>query len=387
MARTGRMIIQAYGIIKVMGEKLAGSEGQVTTQAPTERPGEELPTPVVEQKPKVNKFVILGGILGFLIFAGAIFGAYRLGQRQTQPTPEIAATPTPDPAADWQTYTNEQGGYEIKYPEEGEIEEVGEPEKFMCIHISIGQAFLRIKTPKGAYGGCIVTGVDDPAESIQEIVEILKSEQTASGMKTVSGAEYQEFFRIEDIGGTEGFILEYGRSYDESANYESNQADKEKIYLMLSTFKLLDSSGLSSMLGWQTYTNTKHGYSAKYPREWFVEEKDDLTKIYNQDPNIHKFERTREISPGVFDYPTEDFIFDMNVVENIMPDPGLAQKSSIEIGGLDGIRGVLTGGEGEKILMGNVVKNGKTYNFYGRPADSNNKDTFDLILSTFRFLD
>jgi len=141
------------------------------------------------------------------------------------------------------------------------------------------------------------------------------------------------------------------------------------------------------IVDWKTYTNTKYGYSIKYPQEWFIEEKEDLTKIYNRDPNIHKFERIREISSGVFDYSIEDFIFDVDVVENVTREPNLAQKNSIDIGGMSGIRGILTGGEGEKILMAYLVKNNKTYNFYGRPADSNNKDIFNLILSTSKFLE
>ena len=137
---------------------------------------------------------------------------------------------------------------------------------------------------------------------------------------------------------------------------------------------------------WQIYTNEEYGYSIKYPPDWFIEEKEDLTKIYNQDPNIYKFERTREISSGVFDYPIEDFIFDIDVI-GVTPEPNLAQRNSVNIGGASGITGILTGGEGEKILMAHLVKSAETYNFYGRPADSNYKDKFNLILSTFKFLE
>lgn len=37
---------------------------------------------------KIHKFKILGGILGVFIFAGAVFGAYKLGQRQIQLIPK-----------------------------------------------------------------------------------------------------------------------------------------------------------------------------------------------------------------------------------------------------------------------------------------------------------
>ncbi|PIS13781.1 hypothetical protein COT65_02365 [Candidatus Shapirobacteria bacterium CG09_land_8_20_14_0_10_47_13] len=42
---------------------------------------------------KTHKFKILGGLLGILVFAGAIFGAYRFGQKQVQPGPQLTPTP------------------------------------------------------------------------------------------------------------------------------------------------------------------------------------------------------------------------------------------------------------------------------------------------------
>lgn len=83
-----------------------------------------------QQKPscltqiKIHKFKIVVGILGAFIFVGAVFGAYKLGQKQVQPgsqptpTSMVVATPTPDPTADWKTYTNTKYGYSIKYPED-----------------------------------------------------------------------------------------------------------------------------------------------------------------------------------------------------------------------------------------------------------------------------
>lgn len=40
------------------------------------------------EKLRLHKLKILAGILGILIFAGAVFGAYKLGQKQAQPTPQ-----------------------------------------------------------------------------------------------------------------------------------------------------------------------------------------------------------------------------------------------------------------------------------------------------------
>lgn len=48
-------------------------------------------------KLKTHRLKILGGVLLVLIFAGAVFGAYRLGQRQIQPAPIEGPTPAISP--------------------------------------------------------------------------------------------------------------------------------------------------------------------------------------------------------------------------------------------------------------------------------------------------
>lgn len=56
------------------------------------------------EKLKLYRREILGGVLGVLVFAGAIFAGYKFGQRQISPelvkgptlTPELVATPTPE---------------------------------------------------------------------------------------------------------------------------------------------------------------------------------------------------------------------------------------------------------------------------------------------------
>jgi len=104
-----------------MEEKPASAEETIETPA-IEQPPIEPPAPSFREKLKIHKFKIIGGILGILVFVGAVFGAYKFGQRQIQPatqptpTPEVVATPTPDPTADWKTYTNTKYGYSIKYP-------------------------------------------------------------------------------------------------------------------------------------------------------------------------------------------------------------------------------------------------------------------------------
>jgi hypothetical protein len=97
-----------------------------TPQLPVSEQETQIEAPSFKDKLKLQRKKILIGIgvfLGVLVIAGAVFGAYKFGQKQisppTQPTPTpiIEATPTPDPTADWETYTNTEYEYSIKYPQ------------------------------------------------------------------------------------------------------------------------------------------------------------------------------------------------------------------------------------------------------------------------------
>ena len=81
------------------------------------------------QKKKI--LIGLGSFLGVLVLVGAVFGVYKYVQNQI-PLEESTPTPLPaevsteegDPTADWQTYTNTEYGYLIKYPSDWKIEEL-----------------------------------------------------------------------------------------------------------------------------------------------------------------------------------------------------------------------------------------------------------------------
>lgn len=103
-----------------MEEKPTGAEEKQNTSEVESEPSHFTTPPRWKEKLKLHKWRILGGILGVLVFAGAVFGAYKLGTRQAQPiptpAPTLVVTPTPDPTADWQTYKSEILSFEIKHP-------------------------------------------------------------------------------------------------------------------------------------------------------------------------------------------------------------------------------------------------------------------------------
>jgi len=86
-------------------------DNQEQTFQPSPPQGEPL------QSHQSNKKILIYVLIG-LIIAGGAFGYYiwqKGGLFPDLPTPTVAATP--DPTADWQTYRNEQYGFEVRYPE------------------------------------------------------------------------------------------------------------------------------------------------------------------------------------------------------------------------------------------------------------------------------
>jgi len=81
-------------------------------------------SPVPEAPKKSNKklFLIVGIIILVLVLVAGGIGAYFLmkGQSEVSPTPTpvatIVPTASPNPIADWETYTNTKYGFSIRYP-------------------------------------------------------------------------------------------------------------------------------------------------------------------------------------------------------------------------------------------------------------------------------
>src|SRR3989344_7665167 len=89
----------------------------------TQQPLNQTPFPVNHS----SKSKVIPIILGVVAVVAIAIGAYALGTKQSQPvvknqqisaSPTTIPTPTPDPTANWKTYTNVSGNFSIKYPSE-----------------------------------------------------------------------------------------------------------------------------------------------------------------------------------------------------------------------------------------------------------------------------
>jgi len=169
---------------------------------------EEQPKDGFLEKLKTHKFKILGGILGILVFAGAVFGAYKLGQRQISPQPAptptsvVVVTPTPDITANWETYIDTVYNYSIKYPPD----------------------WYHRPTPTEGFGGVATFANYDPEEVTKEVgrpvpedkikvqigvsIHSLKSGQTLREWLDEKEKEEEEMSHLETISYSEIIIGE-----------------------------------------------------------------------------------------------------------------------------------------------------------------------------------
>ena len=244
-------------------------------QLPVSPQETQIQAPSFWEKIQAHKKKILIGLglfLSVLILAGAAFGVYKYAQNQILPnpsggpTPEVA-TPTPDPTTGWETYTNTECRYSIKYP--ASLTPVDKTKLWFAGEGESGVLF------EGANISVLVTG--DPWD-------VFKS--------TITADFKGEMLEI-NIAGEKAFVLE-GKDLGEGGefpvkkcliryndkNYQlvlSGEPDFDNYLntfnLMLSTFKFLDQNQTDGTENWEAYSNEKYGFAIKYPSDWVVEER------------------------------------------------------------------------------------------------------------------
>jgi len=400
-------------------------EEEIKPQLPAESPQPELPAPSFGEKLKANKGKILGGVLGILVFAGAVFGAYKLSQRQVKPgsgitpTPEAVATPAPDPTADWKTYTNTEYGYSIKYPSDYVVAPVGAGVGQLAEQNSI-VAFLE---ERGDYSFFELPVLYIEVYSKRFISEGFK-EPTGSGDLLNLGNYAQKSYEMKgdetltpletlQLSGKDAFSFDFigpKRTVIGEISWEDNNEHKiifakhndnifEVAYsktnpydLILSTFKFLEKGE-----EWRTYSNTNAPFTFKYPLElsYFVQNTAEATGLKNIIIQIQNWDPDK---PFPSDFNTNrsyfNFLISGHIGEDFQAmlndsDLGLdeTERERIEVGEIEAFEGMgkRHGEEGVKTVM--FQYKDWVFTAQGWPKHSNKLEWFDQILSTFRFLD
>ena len=212
------------------------------------------PTPPPEE-PKKHKFPKL--LLTIVLILAALFiaayaGAYIFMQEElnkilgvAKPTPTLAPTlvepsPTPDPIANWQTFTDLQLGYSIKYPPEFGNEKC--PKEFD--HKTLCSDAID-DNPVEPYYYFIGFSPNNPVESAPGLDNITYQKDQINGIEVErtydlpsrSGAEYV-YFKKDDGSHIEIFFT----GYDETDPFPEQEKYKKLFDQILTTFTFLDST-------------------------------------------------------------------------------------------------------------------------------------------------
>jgi len=215
---------------------------QLPVSPQVRQPADQIQALSLLDKLKLQKKKILIGILGVLVFAGAVFGAYQLGQRQLYPepaegpTPEVVATPTPDPTANWRTYKNNELSFQ--YPEHWIIETdriIGTDPNAVIYVVSKDSTLMN---------ECMKL---DTTEKKDGLVIKKFSRVTTGEMCSTSDSSPREIWVVP----TEG---DYSPGISYSYTIKDNPEVEDTFSLILSTFKFLEGgeTGEYQIFGWFT---------------------------------------------------------------------------------------------------------------------------------------
>lgn len=106
---------------------------QNTIPQPTpKQPVQEPPSVLKPTEPsKSNRFLVLTlSLLTLILLASTGYLAYQnmqLKKQIAQPSASPSPTSTPDPTANWKTYTNHEYGYSVEYPSDWKVSEAKPP--------------------------------------------------------------------------------------------------------------------------------------------------------------------------------------------------------------------------------------------------------------------
>ncbi|HUW72110.1 MAG TPA: hypothetical protein VMV66_02920 [Candidatus Humimicrobiaceae bacterium] len=245
--------------------------------------------PLITQGKTNWKFLLI------VVVLAAIVGGGIWWWQKNMPQPEAITMPSQDETADWQTYRNEEYGFEIKYPSVLENGEPGCRVSEVEDTIFIGPISLMFFDTQGlTLDEWIDRKISESEEDTKEIQENLKQAGQENwqefGSKLLSR---EEIF----VAGEKAIKLSYqfiGAGFDLPVTISVKRGDRiydfrtndanlvneecavkfgkkpsEAMELMLSTLKFIGEEGT---VDWQAYRNEEYGFEIKYPKDWLTEE-------------------------------------------------------------------------------------------------------------------
>jgi hypothetical protein len=226
--------------------------------------------PIPQRKSRLKILIIIAVIL-LAIYGGiyyfAINNIYNLSNYSKKSTPTSVSkisTPTPDPTANWKTYTDSKYGYSIKYPTQWDanLPPVGHG-------ILIGQGPNENQITIGIFSTKNATMANSCKQTQQILLDNIPASRCnfAQQISEERGVAYNPPIISKTI-----YIEALHNNQYYSVSLSSDQtSDKFKYFdQILSTFKFTDQNQADPTANWKTYTDKESEYSIRYPKEWII---------------------------------------------------------------------------------------------------------------------
>lgn len=242
---------------------------------------------------KKGKRKIIIGVFTLVILIVVVVGINLIGEIffgwgktvDHVPTLSKTATPTPDPTANWKTYTNNEMGFTIKYPSDwvekldpqGGVDSIYDPVSISPVKsngdttINIPFRYVDISAYKSA---------SSAAESATNYLTNNPAYNSVdSKRKTIllNGMSAEMFIQSGEGGRGYTIVVSNGSSVawiNISSAYPTNDSAINQI---LSTFKFTDQNSTIETSSWKTYsgqtaytTDGSSSFSIKYPSDWLL---------------------------------------------------------------------------------------------------------------------
>ncbi len=248
----------------------------------------ENPQPVqpTEQKSFDWPKIILLAVLGLGLLASSAYAGYYYGTQQVQESEEPTPTPTipiaEDETTDWETYTNKNYGYTIKYPADWTKEELDNPSFLHQLELKSEVETEESKKSTDLYP-FKPTARFSIAVSTSSVEDLVASVNHMSDFKKITSKQ---------VAGLIWETYQYKAGKDLTTEVTSLFSDREGRSFWVSwTIEVGDYTGLGDRLSgicdqivstvefldvedqtknWKTYTDATHNFSLKYPPSWQV---------------------------------------------------------------------------------------------------------------------
>lgn len=225
---------------------------------------------------------LIWGIIGIIAIASAIIGAY-LFIVKYKPCGQNCGPISQLETKDWKVYTNEEYGFEFKYPSDWIINGDRFGEECGCFFLDLDRQNREVNSVKEPILGLrIYYGQEDLNSFLTSYNP--KGEQKSIKISGVSAAQTSLIGQNGKLGIFVGFVKSKNGFTFSSFDSEGD----ETVVLanqILSTFKFTEQNQTNiETKDWKTYKNEKYGFEIGYPQNYKFQEQPDsvsLVGFYN----------------------------------------------------------------------------------------------------------